>query len=120
MSGTPSVSQLVDAVRLFLAEAETELSGRLAFHAKVAGNALAIVTRELAASPEPAERAALTALTGQDGPTADLRHELCERLRDGRANAQTPGLVDSLYAAAVAQVAVDNPRYATFKRATGA
>ena len=49
MSGTPSVSQLVDAVRLFLAEAETALSGRLAFHAKVAGNALAIVQRELEA-----------------------------------------------------------------------
>ena len=119
MSGTPSAAQLVDAVRLFLAEAETQLSGRLAFHAKVAGNALAIVVRELAASPEPAERAALTALTGHDGATADLRHELCERLRDGRASAETPGLVDALFAAAVAQVAVDNPRYATFKRATG-
>ncbi|MGL4542120.1 MAG: DUF6285 domain-containing protein [Polymorphobacter sp.] len=118
MSGTPTAAQLVEAVRLFLAEIEPQLPGRYAFHAKVAGNALAIVTRELAASPENAERATLTLLTGHDGPTAAMRSELCERLRDGRANIETPGLVDALLAAAVAQVAVDNPRYATFKRVT--
>ena len=116
MSGTPSASQLIEAVRLFLAEIEPQLEGRLAFHAKVAGNALALVVRELATPSEPAERAALTALTGIDAPTAELRAELCARLRDGRASVATPGLVDALLMAATAQMAVDNPRYATFKR----
>lgn len=106
MSGTPDATQLIESVRLFLAEAEAELSGRLAFHAKVAGNVLAIVTRELAAFPDAA------------GATGALRDALCAQLRDGRADVETPGLVDALLAAAVAQVAVDNPRYATFKRVT--
>ena len=37
----PTATQLIEAVQLFLKEAEGELKGRLAFHAKVAGNALA-------------------------------------------------------------------------------
>ena len=119
MSGTPSASELIEAVRLFLAEIEAALTGRQAFHAKVAGNVLALVGRELATPAAPAERAALLALTGLEGPTAELRAALCARLRDGRASVETPGLVDALLAAATAQMAVDNPRYATFQRLTG-
>lgn len=119
MTGTPSASELIEAVRLFLAEIEPTLAGRQAFHAKVAGNALALVVRELAAPAAPAERAALQALTGLDGPTVALRAELCARLRDGRASVETPGLVDALLTATTAQMAVDNPRYATFKRLPG-
>lgn len=116
MAALPETSELIEAVRLFLAEAETQLDGRAAFHAKVAGNALAIVERELAQKPAEAERSILATLLGHDGPPAALRAEVCAALRSGTMDAGTPGLVDSLLAAAAAQLAVDNPKYATLAR----
>ncbi|WP_310497056.1 DUF6285 domain-containing protein [Sandarakinorhabdus sp.] len=114
---------LIEAVAGFLAEVEGTLSGRRAFHAKVAQNALAIVARELAQQPRDAERAALAGFLGADS-RADagldaLRAELCGRLRAGQLTAETPGLLEALQVAVMAKVAVDNPRYATFKRLSG-
>ena len=54
----PTASELLAAVQLFLKEAEGELRGRLAFHAKVAGNALGIVIRELEGRPDEVEKQA--------------------------------------------------------------
>lgn len=119
MSGTPSVGELVAAVRAFLGEIEPQLAARYAFHAKVAGNALAIVERELAHPPTAAAAAMLRTVLGHDGTLPALRTELCEKLRDGRLGVDTPGLIDALLGATLAQVAVDNPRYATFKRLQG-
>lgn len=107
---------LIDAVQLFLAELEPELTGRRAFHAKVAGNALAIVARELALAPRVREQALLAEALGHDAPLDELRAELCSQLRAGTVGEATPGLVDALLGVALAKCAVDNPRYATFKR----
>lgn len=104
----PTASQLLDAVRLFLAEAEPELRGRLAFHAKVAANALAIVDREMAQVPDAAEEAALAPFGGAEA--------LCAALRDGRMAPDDPALLAALREAVLARLAVDNPRYATFQR----
>jgi hypothetical protein len=110
---------LIEAVQGFLAELEPELAGRRAFHAKVAQNALAIVARELAQAPQAQEVALLAGVLGHEGRIDDLRAELCARLRDGRAGLYTPGLVEALLGVALAKCAVDNPRYATFKRLSG-
>jgi hypothetical protein len=107
---------LIDAVQLFLAELEPELSGRRAFHAKVAQNALAIVARELAQDPQAREQALLAGVLGRDDSLDTLRASLCADLRDGRKGEATPGLIDALLAIAQAKCAVDNPRYSTFKR----
>jgi hypothetical protein len=107
---------LIEAVQLFLAELEPELKGRRAFHAKVAQNALAIVARELAQAPQEREQALLAGVVGRDAPLDDLRADLCGQLRDGRITAATPGLIDALLGTALAKCAVDNPRYATFRR----
>jgi hypothetical protein len=107
---------LIAAVAGFLAELESELHGRRAFHAKVAQNALAIVARELAQAPRAAERAALAGLLGGDDDLDGLRARACAGLRAGTLGVDTPGLVDALLAAALAKCAVDNPRYATFTR----
>lgn len=106
--GHPTADQLLEAVALFLREAEGALAGRQAFHAKVAGNALEIVRRELAQRPDDAEAAALEPWGGAAA--------LCERLRDGRARPDDPALLRALTAAAVARLAVDNPRYSTLPR----
>lgn len=110
---------LIAAVAGFLAEIEGELTGRRAFHAKVAQNALAIVARELVQAPRAAERAALADLLGRDDDLDALRRAVCDGLRAGTLGAQTPGLVDALLAGALAKCAVDNPRYATFTRLAG-
>jgi hypothetical protein len=111
---------LIEAVQLFLAELEPELRGRRAFHAKVAQNALAIVARELAQQPQAHEQVLLAGVMGADAPLDDLRAGLCADLRSGAKGEGTPGLIDALLAVAQAKCAVDNPRYSTFKRLSGA
>ncbi len=106
--GHPTALQLLEAVRLFLKQAEGALSGRLAFHAKVAANTLAIVERELALEPDGAEAAALAAYGGMA--------VLCEGLRSGALDPADKALLAAVRAAVLARLAVDNPRYATFKR----
>ncbi len=109
---------LVEAVAAFLKGIEGQLSGQPAFHAKVAGNALGIVARELALQPQATERAALAGFLGHDAGLDALRAELCGRLRRGQLTPETPGLLAALQVATMAKVAVDNPRYATLQRLT--
>lgn len=104
----PTAPQLLEAVRLFLKEADGALSGRLAFHAKVAANALAIVGRELAQDPDRAEAAALAPYGGASA--------LCERLRSGLLDLEDKALLAAIRTAVLARLAVDNPRYASFSR----
>lgn len=104
----PTAEQLLAAVRLFLTEAEGALSGRLAFHAKVAANSLAIVERELAENPDEAEREALGAFGG--APV------LCAGLRDGRIDPADKAVLQAVRAGVLARLLVDNPRYPTFAR----
>src|SRR5690606_6273236 len=57
LHGRPTAAELLEAVREFLHEQVLPgTSGRLSFHARVAGNAVAIVERELAAGDEQAAR----------------------------------------------------------------
>lgn len=109
---------LVEAVADFIKSIEGELSGRSAFHAKVAANALGIVARELVQQPQAAEQAALSAFLEHDAGLDALRAELCGRLRSGQLTPETPGLLEALQAAVVAKLSVDNPRYATLARLT--
>lgn len=118
MSGHPSAADLIDSVRGFLTELESELSGRHAFHAKVASNVLALVERELRQQPEAVEAAALADLLGREAPLAELRAEACTALRDGRLDARTPGLLEALTAGTLARLAVDNPKFSTYRRLT--
>jgi hypothetical protein len=104
----PSAEDLLAAVRLFLKEAEGQLPGRLAFHAKVAANSLAIVERELEQDPDAAEATALAAFGGVSA--------LCEALRDGRLDPADPAVLRAIRRGVLARLAVDNPRYATFAR----
>lgn len=118
MSGHPSAADLIEAVRAFLQEVESSLVGREAFHAKVAGNVLGIVERELRQQPEQVEAKALSGLLGMDAPLPELRRAAGERLRAGDLTADTPGLLDALTQATLAKLAVDNPKFSTYRRLT--
>ncbi len=119
MRSSIEAADLIEATAAFLKEAEGALSGRMAFHAKVAANALAIAVRELREKPAEVEADALGALL-PGVPTGERVAEACARIRTGAWTAETPGLLDALEAGVVARLSVDNPRFSTLKRLRGA
>ena len=119
MMDQPSIVELVDAVRAFLENrAMPELKGHTAFHARVAANALGIVSRELKLGPKfsEEEKQRLVALLGMDGDLETLNRELCLRIREGSLDLATPGLQEYLIEATKAKVSVDQPNYSGLKR----
>jgi hypothetical protein len=114
MSEQIETQTLIEAVADFLGT--LPLEGQQAFHAKVAIGALGIVAREITQSPRTAEEAALAGFLGHEAPLDTLRAELCGRLQRRQLTPESPGLLDALTTAALAKLAVDNPRYSTFKR----
>lgn len=121
MYDQPTASELLAAVAGFLRdEISPTLSGRLAFHARVAVNVLEMVRRELALGPAAVEgeAARLKALLGRDGSLADLEAALCAAIATGDADPTDPALVDHLWTTILDTLAVDQPNYATYRRAT--
>ncbi len=120
MYDLPTASELIGAVAGFLRdEVSPTLSGRMAFHARVAVNVLEMVKRELALGPAAtaAEGARLKALLGRDGPLAELEEELCARIAAGEVAPGDPALIEHLWATTLDTLAVDQPNYATYRRA---
>jgi hypothetical protein len=119
MMDQPSILELVDAVRAFLEQrAMPELKGHTAFHARVAANALGIVSRELKEGPELAaeEKGRLVSLLKMDGPLDALNRELCTRIRGGSVDLETEGLKEHLIAVTRGKVAVDQPSYSGLRQ----
>jgi len=109
----PSAAELVDAVREFLErDVQGAVDGRVAFHTRVAVNALGMVERELALGPDldAAATQRLAGFLGRDDDVDALVAELASRIRAG-------GLDDDPEALAVtrdlvrAKLEVANPRY---------
>jgi hypothetical protein len=116
----PTAAELVVAVADFLDdEIRPALEGRLAFHARVAVNALRIVERELTSGAEvaAAERARLRALTGGDGDLHELNALLSERIRAGELSIEDSALRDHLIRSVLARIAIDNPGYPSIREA---
>ncbi len=107
--GFPSSRHLLDAVRGYLERdvmAATE--GRIAFHARVAQNVLAIVEREIALRPqlEAAQRAAAKTL-GYDGEAA-----LADAIKNGLLDARYDEVLAALRSIVDVRVAIANPKHA--------
>ena len=117
----PRVDELLVSVRDFLHNdvmAATE--GRNNFLARVAGNSLDIVLRDLELGDEGRvlEHRRLNDLLGE-GDLNALRWQLVHGLRDGSLTLDMPGLADHLRQTVVNQVAIDQPKYSGFKTAIG-
>jgi len=114
----PTAAELVDAVTEFLErELQPALDGRLAFHTRVAVNALKITARELALGPEldAARAAGLPGLLDVAPGSATLREmeiELARRVRDGALDDRRADLVDYLRATLRIQLDIAHPGYA--------
>jgi len=120
MREQPTAIELLDAVTEFLrAEAVPALAGRVAFHTRVAANVLDIVRRQLtlglAAEQSEAER--LRALLGHDGEREALNAELCDLIAEGGIERTDPRLIEHLWATTLDTLSVDQPNYATYRRA---
>ena len=122
MQDHPTPDELLDAVASLLREQVMPAAAGtpLAYHARVAANALDIVRRQIALAPaaQQREQAALAALLAADAATdvAQLNHALCERIASGAMTLETPGLTDVLWQITLDKLAVDQPTYDTYVR----
>jgi hypothetical protein len=114
----PSAAELVDAVTEFLErDLQPSLDGRLAFHTRVAVNALRIVRREMDLGPalDAARRSGLRSLLGRDGSevatTREMDVELARRIRAGSLDERRPELVAYLRATLRLQLDIAHPGY---------
>jgi hypothetical protein len=122
MQDEPTPTELIKAVAEFLRDEITPvISGHHAFKLRVSINALDLVTRQLALAldSDAAETARLTQLLGVQGTLGELNHALAERIADGEADLQTPGLADHLWQTTMDKLAVDQPNYAAYRRELG-
>jgi hypothetical protein len=110
----PTAAELVEAVREYLQrDVMSSVEGRLAFHARVATNALSIVGREmeLADDLDIGEQGRLETLLGCEGTVRDLTGELARRIRDGSLDDRRAEVIDVVRQSVRAKLAVANPRY---------
>ena len=107
----PRVDELLGSVRDFLhGDVMAETQGRVNFLARVAGNSLDIVERELAlgTAARAEEQQRLRQLLKSEGHLNDLRWQLVHALREKNMALDTPGLADHLRAT-VGQPDCDRP-----------
>jgi len=119
----PRTDELLTSVRDFLRDDVLPATrGRTSFLARVGGNALDVVLRELALGPahRARERAGLEHILGTEGPLEELRWKLVRALRDGTMALDRPGLVEHLRRTVATQVAIDQPRYSGYRAALAA
>jgi len=110
----PSLRELVDAVREFIeTTAMPELKGHTAFHARVAANALGIVSRQLerGAAADTAELQRLRAVLGREGTLEELNRMLCEAIRSGAVEIVSPSLQQHLELTTRDKIEIDQPGY---------
>ncbi|MEZ5597062.1 MAG: phosphotransferase family protein [Pseudomonadales bacterium] len=116
----PRLDELLVSVRDFLhKDVMAATQGRTNFLARVAGNSLDIVLRDLAVGPQhrAEEKARLRALVGGDGDVKALRTALVEAIRNGSLPLHDTALIEHLRQTVVNQVAIDQPRYSGFRTA---
>jgi hypothetical protein len=122
MQDRPAAEDLLAAVRRFLSDtAMPNLQGHAAFSARVAGNVLDILARELALAPgfQKAENRRLKDLLDvapeAQSDLLDLNRKLCDKIASGEMDLSTPGLRDHLIKISMGKLAIDQPKYQGYK-----
>jgi hypothetical protein len=117
----PTPPEILAAVAALLRETVTpRLTGHAAFLTRVAANALDLVRREIESglAADDAELTRLPALLGSDGDLGALNAALSAAIEAGEMTLETPGLADHLWATTLDKLAIDQPSYAPYRRAT--
>jgi aminoglycoside phosphotransferase (APT) family kinase protein len=108
LHGRPTAAELVEAVREWIeSDVRDATQGRVAFHARVAANALAIVERELAMAP--AQVAAHEARLAGLGAVDD--EALAAAIRTGGLDDRVEEVRDAVARSVRAKLEVANPRW---------
>lgn len=112
----PTASELIEIVSTSLRSGVLDGAG---FYKIVAANALDIAQREinLGADVDAGIVDRLQGLLGETGTAAQLESTLAQRMAVGAMDAETPGLMDHLWATVLAEMAIDQPKYATYRHA---
>lgn len=113
-------AEILATVVAFLRDtAVPQLEGHASFTARVAANAVELVQRELElrGASDAAEKQRLTALLGHDGSLADLNDELAAAIRDDSIDGEAPEVVRHLWQTTLEKLAIDQPRYASYRAA---
>ena len=112
MLDKPDAAQTLAEVGALL---ETGAAG--AFEQKVAANAVAIAAREIECEEDyaRAEHVRLRKLLGRDGSLTELNRALCDAIRSGELDRNSPALVGHLRATAREKLKVDQPSYPAFR-----
>ncbi len=116
----PRIDELVTSVRDYLRDDVMRMTqGRTQFLARVAGNSLDVVLRELALGEKHRAHQTdrLRGLLAEGGDLESLRWSLVRRLRENRIALDRAGLAEYLREAVVNQAAIDQPSYSGFKTA---
>ena len=119
MIDVPHGADMLDAVaRLLRDTLIPQLPADTVFQARVAANAVDLVAREirLGAAAQTEATTRLKALLTLDASLPELEAELASRIHEGQVGADTPGLMDHLWATTLAKMAIDQPSYASYKR----
>ena len=119
MQDQPRPLELLRTVAEFLRSSVLPAaSGHLAYELRVALNALELVARDLtlAGGSDAAEAHRLADIIGAHASLEELNRILCARLGDGTLTIATPGVLEHLWETTLAKLAVDQPRYAAYRR----
>ncbi len=119
MIDVPHGADMLDAVaRLLRDTLIPQLPADTVFQARVAANAVDLVAREmrLGGTAQTDATTRLKALLTLDASLPELEAELASRIHEGQVGADTPGLMDHLWATTLAKMAIDQPSYASYKR----
>ncbi|MGY4435117.1 DUF6285 domain-containing protein [Bradyrhizobium betae] len=119
----PRGADILTAVSKLLRETlMPQLPANAAFQARVAANAIDLVAREINFG-ETVEREALErlqALLSRDGSLDELEAELSGRIHRGELDLKSPGLADHLWQTTLDKMKIDQPAYASYRRALDA
>lgn len=120
MLDQPRGAEILASVSRLLRETlMPQLSANAAFQARVAANAIDLVAREIKFG-ESVEREALVrlqTLLSRDGSLEELETDLSGRIRRGELDLQSPGLAEHLWQTTLDKMKIDQPAYASYRRA---
>ena len=118
MHDHPDPAEILSAATRFVREELVPaLPPALSFNARVLANALDLVARQITENAQVAAEslASIKALLQQDGPEEELMTELSRRIEAGELALDNPALTDYLWKTTLAKLAVDQPKYASYR-----
>jgi len=119
MQDSPDPIEILEAVARTIRETVMpEVSGHAAYAARVAANAVDLVSRQIRLQPDSDknERERLVMLLKREGSLSELNAALCDAIEAGTVSTVQADLHHHLWATTKEKLAVDQPKYAAYRR----